>query len=284
MTAQPDKLAALRREIDTLDERLHDLLMRRAEVVAEIGRAKSAAGGATYRPAREAQLTRRLLERHHGPMPAPDLVRIWREIVGSATRLQGDFTIAYCTIDSAGSADHLIALHFGPGSRVRREESPLAVIAAVSRGEVQAGLVPLPGQEETAAWWSDLGEGAGGASAGVHIVSRLPFFAGAEAGLPGAFAVSPAIPEPSGDDRSVFAVRCADSVSRARLRDAFTANGLEPGLQVTVDDPGMPESRLHLVDVAGFLSHDDAAVAAAARQIEAEDIRRLGAYATPLVR
>ena len=53
-------LAALRAEIDRMDDALHDLLMRRAEVVAQVG-ALHAKGRVPLRPGREASIVRRLL-------------------------------------------------------------------------------------------------------------------------------------------------------------------------------------------------------------------------------
>ena len=48
----------LRREIDEIDEGIHDLLMRRTGVARRIGGIKGA--GPSLRPAREAEVLRRL--------------------------------------------------------------------------------------------------------------------------------------------------------------------------------------------------------------------------------
>ena len=59
----------LRRQIDEIDTRLHDLLMRRSSVVAEIGTLKGSNGNGYFRPGREAAILRRLVERHQGSLP-----------------------------------------------------------------------------------------------------------------------------------------------------------------------------------------------------------------------
>ena len=63
MNDAPRSLDALRREIDTVDDTLHDLLTQRAALVAEIGALKSSERTTIFRPAREALLLRRLLAR-----------------------------------------------------------------------------------------------------------------------------------------------------------------------------------------------------------------------------
>ena len=144
MSNTPDDLAALRREIDSIDEQLHDLLMRRGEVVTEIGRRKAADGQVPFRPAREAQLLRRLLARHRGPLPAETIVRVWREIIASAIRLQGELIVGYCPLEGHGSALRLANGNFGLNARTARLETADAVVDAVAEGDVSVGLVPLP--------------------------------------------------------------------------------------------------------------------------------------------
>ncbi|MEN9499161.1 MAG: hypothetical protein RIS83_980, partial [Pseudomonadota bacterium] len=60
-------LQALRAEIDALDDAMHDLLMRRAAVVARMAASRAKTGGGSpLRPGREAAVLRRLLGRHQG--------------------------------------------------------------------------------------------------------------------------------------------------------------------------------------------------------------------------
>ena len=96
MNDAPRSLDALRREIDTVDDALHDLLMRRAALVAEIGTLKNSEQATVFRPAREAVLLRRLLARNDGKLAVHAVVRIWSEIIAASTLIQGGLTVAYC--------------------------------------------------------------------------------------------------------------------------------------------------------------------------------------------
>jgi chorismate mutase len=77
MTSDSPTLSDLRREIDQIDEALHDLLMKRAAVVDGVRAAKRQDGGGAFRPAREAQVLRGLVRRHHGSLPRGLVVRQW---------------------------------------------------------------------------------------------------------------------------------------------------------------------------------------------------------------
>ena len=83
MSASPPSLEELRREIDEIDDAIHDLLMRRAQVVEQIGIAKRP-DNQIFRPGREAIILRRLAARHTGAFPIAVVVRIWREMIAAS--------------------------------------------------------------------------------------------------------------------------------------------------------------------------------------------------------
>ena len=78
-------LDALRAEIDEIDDELHRLLMKRAQVALSIGAVKNSHGpeAGVMRPSREARLLRRLVAKEDGPLPKAVIIRIWREVIGA---------------------------------------------------------------------------------------------------------------------------------------------------------------------------------------------------------
>ena len=72
--SSPD-LASLRAEIDSIDDAVHDLLMRRAALSARMAASRVKNDSFPYRPGREAGILRRLLARHHPPLPAGTMVQ-----------------------------------------------------------------------------------------------------------------------------------------------------------------------------------------------------------------
>lgn len=276
----PDNLTQLRQEIDSIDKSLHDLLMRRAGIVSEIGRRKASDGGPTFRPAREAQLLRRLLARHEGDLPRAVLVRLWREIISSSTRLQGDFSVGFCPIEEDGVALRLANAHFGLDADAVKFASAAQVVLAVGRGDVSVGLVPLPHSSDSPEWWAQMQN-----VPQVRIVARLPWFLAKDENgeTPGAFVLAAAEPEPSDSDRSVLTFACQSDVSRARFADLAAQNDLDADTQAVAAGPDGSGGRVHLVDVAGFVSEDDPRVRGLAALLENAEPRWLGAYAVPFV-
>ena len=74
----PPSLAELRKEIDRIDEAMHRLLMERGEIIDRLIAAKNTQEvGSAFRPAREADMMRRLVQRHRGILPLDTVESIW---------------------------------------------------------------------------------------------------------------------------------------------------------------------------------------------------------------
>ncbi|RME35302.1 MAG: prephenate dehydratase [Gammaproteobacteria bacterium] len=143
------ELQRLRERIDAIDEKLLDLISERARLAGEVARAKQAAGNnsSCYRPEREAQVLRRMLEHNPGPLPDEDVARLFREIMSACLALQQPLTIAY--LGPEGTFTQAAAFkHFGHSVNT----APLAAIDEVFRevesGDAHFGVVPVENSTE----------------------------------------------------------------------------------------------------------------------------------------
>ena len=273
-----DRLAALRGELDGLDDLLHDTLMRRAGVVAQIG-ALGVKGRTPLRPGREAAIIRRLLARHAGPFPRDGVVRVWRALINAFTAQQRPMLVTVCEPDGQ---DLLAAAReqFGALTPYRLHRTPAQAIREVSAGLATAAVLPLPvdGEAPAAAWWTALLQSG---DPRIHVVARLPFWAARPEGAPKAQAlvVAAAPPDPSGADRSLLGLELPLDVSRARLGTALAAAGFLPGEVILRRDPGAPAAHA-LADVDGFVADADPRLPALQSLLRPPVV--VGAYAIPI--
>jgi chorismate mutase/prephenate dehydratase len=279
MNDAPPSLDVLRREIDTVDDALHDLLMRRAALVGDIGALKDSQQAAVFRPAREALLLRRLLARNDGKLPAPAVVYIWREIIGASTLIQGGLTIAYCPIGDVVTGDRLARGRFGAAAPVMPVPTPAQVVTAVTSGEASIGLVPVPRQDDTVPWWPLVYGRTGDAA--VQVVAGVPFVLSDDGAEVSALVIARGEAEPSGDDRSLIVFECSEPFSRDRVREVLAANGFDSTHSVSYDDPARPDAHLHLTDIAGYVALDDPRLANVRLALPASAVWQVGVYATP---
>ncbi len=286
MADVPPTLEALRREIDAIDEEMHELLMRRTSVVERIGAVKDRQATRVYiRPAREAMILRRLVERHRGRLPASVVVRICREIVAATTLLQGPFSVAVHAPD--GSVDYwdLARDHYGSCTQMTLHSTAKSVIRAVVDGAATVAVLPLPEDGDPEPWWRLL---VGAGERTPRIVARLPFIDGGAGRLArdGALAIAQLEHEETGSDLSLVAVEASAELSRGRLRKAFNDARMPAKHVAAWQDKDNRESRLHLFEIGDFVGPDDAraAVVMARMGDQVGRVIRLGGYALPLGR
>ncbi len=241
-------LDELRAEIDGIDARLHDLLIRRIEIGREVATAK--AGAPALRPGRQVEVLRRLLARNRPSLGAATIARIWCEIMSANVSQQFGFGAAVWAPRPA--VRDLARDYCGGAAALAFAGGAAAALDAVSGGE--AAIAILPGIAAGAAdrWWPLLLE-----RENLNVVARLPFVeTGPDAAE--ALVVARQEPEPSGRDRTIFAVDAPAPPAGARLLDTWE------------DGPVR-----HSVEVDGFLDRPPAEAAAGTW-------RRLGACAVPI--
>ena len=248
-------LAALREELNRIDNTLHDLIMERAAIAESVAASKGDAP--VWRPAREAQIVRRLMERHSGPFPRAALVAIWREIISSMVRLQGEFAIAVHAPEINRNCRGLARDHFGGEAPMAFYGSARAVLPAVQDGSASVGVLPLPEDSEEAPWWMVL---AGMSDNKVSVCARLPFAPSAPGNGDGAYCVAAIPPEESASDNSLFVLRTNPQVSRARLNDAIAAAGIKP-IRLISHPARHDDISVFLAELSGFAGPEDARIA-----------------------
>src|SRR6201989_1648803 len=206
MTEPPPSLAVLRREIDRIDAQMHRLLMERGDIIDRLIAVKQTQeSGSAFRPAREADMMRRLVDRHRGILPLDTVESIWRVIIATFTYVQAPFDV-HADL-SAGDAlmRDSAAFHFGFTVPFVAHMGAAAVVAAVSDSKGDLGLVPAFGMAGASAWWSALEF-----DTAPKIIARLPFVDRADhpAAVP-VFVVSRAAPDAMVKEVETWSVRIA---------------------------------------------------------------------------
>ncbi len=282
MSVNNNNLNELRGEIDIIDESLHDLIMRRADVVTRIKEAKQESGGPIFWPGREAEVLRRLMKRHHGNFPRGAIVRIWRELISTFVSMQGEFKIAVWVGDDHTYWD-IARDHFGSQMHFTSHATPCAIIQAVADGAAGAGIIPLP-QIDEGDWWPLLGCENDGRQ--VRICARLPFLFGGNRreGKGEALVVADLVPVETGEDGSYLIIESSNPISRSRLTELLTSGGFNPiALSSVPNTIDMPSRKIFLIEVEGFVGIEDGRLGKLLDDnTEFDVVRAVGAYAKPL--
>jgi chorismate mutase/prephenate dehydratase len=278
-------LNEIRKTIDSLDDRIHDLLMERAELIVGVTEAKKKDNIPVVQPAREAKMIRRLLARHRGPLPEAAIVHIWRELVGAVSLLQTGLKVAVSTGDGHGFCWDMARNYFGSVLPMTRVSSPVAAIGAVREDEAYFAVLPWPQDGEPAPWWPHLmGQQQ---KEKIKIVCAMPYGVTKDQNAmlkDRALVVSKTDFGDSGDDRSFIALHTFTPLSRAKLIDGFKKAGLEV-LGIVSRPSVRPDEGVHLIEVASFVGETDPRVEKISASIDDANAKAIvvGGYPAPPV-
>ncbi len=286
MRQQQMSLSELGREVDAIDDAIHDLLIRRAALAEEVARLPDRAASDAVPlapPARRAEILRRIVGRHTGSFPLHSLVHIWGEILAASPGEPGTVHV-YAGAEAVYYRD-LARTYFGSLMTMVSHGSSASVVHACADDARAVGVVPLADSgEEGASWWSLL---APVGQLGPHVVARIPFVleGGDDHSFPQAFAIGTFEQEETGDDTTLLLLETEGEISRTRLQSLLQQAGFEAQILAAGEARGRGFSHLLLAN-RGFVGAQDPRLAQFMTKAGDTILRAapVGGYANPLDR
>ncbi len=282
MTTDKDKLQALRREIDAIDDSIHDLIMERTRVVERVREAKRG-DKIKIRPAREAEILYRLMARHQGPFPKQELARIWREMIVATLRFEGPFSAAVAAPEDETGYWDLARDQFGTFTPMTRHLSSRGVVEAVRNQDATVGILPMPRPDDERRWWPLMVSVAPDTP---RVIARLPFIPQNPGQGPGAEAlvICNVVQEETGRDHSFLAVESEEDIGFGVIKSALDQAGLTAVFHQLWHDPNRPAAWIYLVEISVFINAEGRRMQRLMDGLgqRVERVVHLGGYATPL--
>jgi chorismate mutase/prephenate dehydratase len=143
-----DTLLALRGKIDTVDAEIQKLIAERARYAKEIGVVKGITKTAEfYRPEREAQVLRRVVERNEGPLRDEEMVRLFRELMSACLAQEEPLKVAYLGPEGTFTQSAVLK-HFGHSVHALSVPTVDEVFHEVESGAADFGVAPIENSSE----------------------------------------------------------------------------------------------------------------------------------------
>ncbi len=149
MSISANDLKQLRDRIDALDEKILKLFNERAAIAIDVAEAKTAQGetGNFYRPEREADVLRHVIEKNEGPLKDADVAHLFRALMSACLSAEAPLTVAF--LGPEGTFSHAAALkHFGYAVNISPLSSIDDVFREVEAGAANFGVVPIENSTE----------------------------------------------------------------------------------------------------------------------------------------
>jgi len=142
-------LAAIRKRINEVDERIQALINERATIAQQVGVAKGELGSAVdyYRPEREAEVLRGVLERNAGPMRDAEMLRLFREIMSACLAQQEPLKVGFLGPEGTFTQTAVFK-HFGHSVRALPFHTIDECFQEVECGAADFAVVPIENSTE----------------------------------------------------------------------------------------------------------------------------------------
>jgi chorismate mutase len=247
---------------------MHRLLMQRGDIIDRLIKVKKTQEvGSAFRPAREADMMRRLVERHRGILPLDTVESIWRVIVSTFTYVQAPFSVhADVSVGESAMRDSA-RFHFGFLVPYVAHFSAQAAVEAVANSKGDLALVSAISGHTP--WWIMLEP-----VSAPKIIARLPFLERADhpAALP-VFAISRVA-----DDALLLEVETWSI--RVSGWNAQVSRALSPLADVVAVPDTAFDSAALLVSIAGPATIDQIKAALIAAGTSVRSTALVGGHAT----
>ncbi len=145
---KPD-LSEIRERINSIDEQIQSLINDRAKIAQQVGVVKGDLASAVdyYRPEREAEVLRNILERNKGPMRDEEMLRLFREIMSACLAQQEPLRIGFLGPEGTFTQTAVFK-HFGHSVRALPFHTIDEVFQEVESGAADFGVVPIENSTE----------------------------------------------------------------------------------------------------------------------------------------
>lgn len=151
------ELQVLRDQIDSIDKQIHQLVNQRAKCAQEVAHVKekyapldeqgNKQSVVFYRPEREAQVLKRVMQRNEGPLTDEGVARLFREVMSQCLALEEPLQVAF--LGPEGTFTQQAALkHFGQAVNCSSQSSIADVFREVESGSANYGVVPVENSTE----------------------------------------------------------------------------------------------------------------------------------------
>ena len=146
--AEDNPLLGLRDKIDALDQQIMQAISDRARCAQQVAEVKKGQGDlAYYKPEREAQVLRHIMEKNAGPLDNEEMARLFRQIMSACLALEQPIRVAF--LGPEGTFTQEAALkHFGDSAISVPQSAIDEVFREVLAGACNYGVVPVENSTE----------------------------------------------------------------------------------------------------------------------------------------
>lgn len=287
---QSDKsiLEKYRKEIDGIDDEILSLLLRRLDIVRKVGalKARRNNGRSIISPGREAMMVRRLIAGLGDKVSRAAVAQVWRIIIASAVNIEEATNISVLATHGDRECFWLSREYFGSFTPMTQHPTMIEVVQDVVDEKASVGVVPVTDNTSPHPWWARVVSEENRP----RVFATIPFIRISPSKKVPFVALGFVDPEETGDDESLWVIRCGQTTLFEALLPRFKKAKLEATLLESCRVFDAETLRYYLIKIEGFVSEEDErmknllelANSDVYKGGEPVSAHYLGSYATPI--
>ncbi len=249
----------IRNNIDTIDDEILTLLIKRAELSNMVKKLKQKEGKAVFNPARQVNILRKLINNPQDLILKETIIRIWSEIMGASIKMQNpDFKVCVFMPTRGAGFIEITRDTFGFDVNINIHSSIGQVIKDVADNNADIGIVPLKAihssSNENNRWWYSLIN----SKTSPKINMRLPLIGCKEARGNGeeAFALCSYDKEdtPSGNDKTLLVAEIEGFSGSDIIKELLNQANLK--VENILDSFVLEKSKAYFIEIDDFILED----------------------------
>ncbi len=283
-----EKILALRRDIDRIDDKILALLQERAAIVKTVGKTKNLGNSkkSIICPGREANMVRRMVEKSEAPLSEVAVALMWRLIISSSIFIEEKTAVSVLATHDNKECYWLARECFGAFTPLQQQPTSTEIIKDIIEQKATVGVLPMWDEEAPRPWWVRMTE----ANDPPMVFAKLPFIKLAPSTRAMLVAIGYITPEPSGKDESLWVIQADETIPPEMIEEKLKQH-LKVPFQFQDDYRllGNPTMRYNLLKVMDFVNDENAVIPMALEEANRDSIKStpitahyLGSYATPL--
>lgn len=282
------KLKQLRNKIDAIDEQIHDLLRQRIAIVKEVGTHKAGLSGGRHflRPAREADMLKRIESIDLSGFPKAAAAAIWRMVIAGSLYVEDPMKVSAYGTEQDMTCYWLAREYMGAFTQLTTQPVTSRIIGDIIDGTANIGALPPLNEKlrqvENTPWWVALAHTI--PDTRPHIFALAPYIKAASNPSKEVILIGNVTPEATGDDTSFLALTLSGTTSRATVAKLFDAMDITTTFIDEARSPIDPNLQCQLFSVNTFINEEHKSYAQLTKKLGAELTHGcvLGAYANPI--
>ena len=151
------QLQQFRQSIDAIDEELFALILKRADIVQQVGDLKDQHDSThvKLRPAREASQLRAIYDKFkHSPFPEASALMIWRHLINGSLMIESPLRIL--TLETPQALPDYAREYFGCYADLNYVATEHELIGLLQQDRADIGILPMPSSDAVVPWWLEL--------------------------------------------------------------------------------------------------------------------------------